>query len=59
VPTYLSLGDKEAVHLNRLSYRRDQEKGYRLSLAKPSPGEMDLTFTSKGIEYTAPSGGGA
>jgi hypothetical protein len=59
VPTYLSLGEEEAIHLNRLSYRRDPEKGYRLSLAKPAPGEMNLTFTSKGIEYTAPLGGGA
>lgn len=59
IPEYLSLREGEAFHLERLSYQRDSKIGYRLSLASPEGGEMDITLTPKGIEYTSPSREGA
>jgi hypothetical protein len=59
LPDYLSIREGEAVHLKRLSYRPDPKVGYRLSLIKPGPGEMNLILTPKGIEYTTPAKEGA
>ena len=59
LPDYLSMREGEAVSLERLSYRPDPTVGYRLSLFRPSPGEMNLILTPKGIEYTAPAIEGA
>ena len=59
IPGYLPLRDDEASHLERLSYQRDPRAGYRLSLARVKPGEMNIILTPTGVEYTAPSGGGA
>ncbi|NVM25280.1 MAG: hypothetical protein HWN70_05120 [Desulfobacterales bacterium] len=59
IPGYLPLRDDEASHLERLSYRLDPRAGYRLSLARVKPGEMNIILTPTGVEYTAPSGGGA
>ncbi|HUT69969.1 MAG TPA: B-box zinc finger protein [Desulfatiglandales bacterium] len=56
VPKYISLQGEQILHLKLLAYQRDSGTGYRLSLAKPEPGEMNIILTSKGIEYTAPSG---
>ena len=56
VPKYISLQGEQILHLKQLAYQRDSGTGYRLSLAKPEPGEMNLILTPKGIEYTAPSG---
>ena len=59
VPKYLSLKQEEFVYLTQLTYTRDPEIGYRLSLAKPKAGEMRVILSPKGVEYTAPSRGGA
>ena len=56
IPKYISLRGEQIVHLQQLAYERDSDGGYRLSLAKPEPGEMNVILTPKGIEYTAPSG---
>lgn len=59
VPKYLSLGKEELPLLDTLSYARDPELGYRLSLARPKPGEMNLIISPKGIKYeTSTRGGG-
>ena len=57
VPKYISLQGEQILHLKQLDYKPDSDTGYRLSLAKPEPGEMNLILTPKGIEYTAPSRG--
>lgn len=59
LPDYLSIREGEAVHLKRLRYRPDPKVGYRLSLTTPSPGQMNLILTPKGIEYTTPATEGA
>jgi hypothetical protein len=59
LPDYLSMRQDETGHLERLSYTRDPKLGYRLSVTRPSPGEMGITLTPRGIEYTAPSSQGA
>jgi hypothetical protein len=59
IPKYLPLRETEIAHLKRLSYQRDVGTGYRLSLANPTPGEMNIVLSPKGIEYTSPSSGGA
>jgi len=56
VPKYVSLRGGQIVHLQQLAYERASDVGYRLSLVKPDPGEMNVILTSKGIEYTAPAG---
>jgi len=59
VPKYLSLVKEELPLLDTLSYARDPELGYRLSLARPKPGEMNLIISPKGIKYdTSTRGGG-
>jgi hypothetical protein len=57
IPKYLS-GDNQAIQLMGLFYQRDPEVGYRLSLANPNPGEMNIIITSRGIQYQLPPGGG-
>jgi len=59
VPEYLSLQKEELGYLKILSYTRDPKTGYRLSIAKPRPGEMKVILTPKGLEYSAPSSEGA
>jgi len=56
VPKYVSLRGGQIVHLQQLAYERASDVGYRLSLVKPDPGEMNVVLTPKGIEYTAPAG---
>ena len=56
IPKYISLRGEQIVRLQQLAYERDSDAGYRLSLAKPEPGEMNVILTAKGIEYTAPAG---
>jgi hypothetical protein len=59
VPKYLSLGREELPLLDTLAYARDPESGYRLSLERPEPGEMNLVISPKGIQYeTSTRGGG-
>ena len=50
IPKYLRLQEKDLPQLQNLSYERDQALGYRLSLAKPKPGEK-IVITAKGIKY--------
>ncbi len=59
VPKYLSLGKDQLFYLEKLSYQRDPSIGYRLSVANPKAGEMNVILTPKGIEYTQPSSSGA
>ena len=59
VPKYLSLRKDELFHLEKLSYQKDPKTGYRLSVANPKAGEMNVILSPKGIEYTRPSSGGA
>jgi hypothetical protein len=59
IPKYLSLKQEELPLLDKLSYVQDPSLGYRLSLANPKPGEMNLVISPKGIKYeTSTSGGG-
>jgi len=51
VPKYLSLNKESIIHLNRLDYQKDVDKGYLLSFVKSEPGEMKITMSSKGISY--------
>lgn len=57
VPKYLQ--KEEFMHLKRLSYETNVKIGYRLFLANPKPGEMNLILSPKGVEYTTPSREGA
>jgi hypothetical protein len=50
IPKYLRLQEKDLPQLQNLSYERDQALGYRLSFAKPKPGEK-IVITAKGIKY--------
>lgn len=59
IPKYLSFGEDQRQHLERLSYQRDPKAGYRLSLANPKPDEMKIMISPVGIKYDLPSGGGA
>jgi hypothetical protein len=59
VPKYLSFGKDQLFYLEKLSYQKDPRIGYRLSIANPKAGEMNVILTPKGIEYTQPSSGGA
>jgi hypothetical protein len=59
VPKYLTLKQEELIYLRSLTYERDPTVGYRLSLANPKAGEMRVILSPKGVEYTAPSSGGA
>lgn len=58
IPKYLSLGNEELPLLDTLAYARDFQLGYRLSLANPKPGEMNLIISPKGIQYESPVRGG-
>lgn len=51
VPRYLSLNNESIIHLNRLAYQKDVDKGYLLSFVKSQPGEMKITMSAKGITY--------
>lgn len=53
VPRYMYLEESEIFNLEGLSYKRDPEKGYRLSLRNPKKGETNVIISSKGIEYVS------
>ena len=59
IPKYLKMRVEDRPYLDSLSYARDPQIGYRLSLAKPRPGEMNIVITPKGIEQRNPAAGGA
>lgn len=51
IPKYLSLREDQLHYLDIVSYERDPEEGYRLSLTNPKPGEMNIIIFPKGIKY--------
>jgi hypothetical protein len=60
VPKYLRLSEQNLVHLKKLSYLKDSRLGYRLSLANPKPGSMNVVLSSTGLKYEmVPTEGGA
>lgn len=59
VPKYLALKKTELFHLEKLSYERSPEVGYRLSLVDLKPGEMKIIISPKGIEHASSGIGGA
>jgi hypothetical protein len=59
IPKYLSLKQNELFHLDKLTYESDTDAGYRLSLANPKNGEMNIILSPKGIEHIPLVGGGA
>lgn len=59
VPKYLPLGADDLIHLERLSYHRDRDAGYQLSMSNPEPGDMKIIISPKGIQYELPSSEGA
>jgi hypothetical protein len=59
IPKYLSLRKEEIPLLDIVSYSRDPSLGYRLSLAKPKPGDMNIIISPKGVRYEMLPGGGS
>jgi hypothetical protein len=59
IPKYLSLTKEDISILDKLSYIKDPSLGYRLSLAKPKPGDMNIIISPKGVRYGTPPGGGS
>jgi len=59
IPKYLSLRKEEIPLLDMLRYTRDPSLGYRLSLAKPKPGDMNIIISPKGVRYETLPGGGS
>jgi hypothetical protein len=59
VPKYLPLKKEDFPLLDKLSYVRDPSLGYRLSLAHPKPGDMNLIISPKGVRYETLPGGGS
>jgi len=59
IPKYLSLEGSQILNLKKLVYQTNPETGYRLSLATPERGEMNVILTPKGLEITGPSEEGA
>jgi hypothetical protein len=57
VPKYLSLRNEEISLLDKVSYTTDPSLGYRLSLAKPKPGDMNIIISPKGVRYETLPGG--
>ena len=59
IPKYLSLRQNELFYLDKLTYESGLELGYRLSLANPKKGEMNIILSPKGIEQVPFKGEGA
>jgi hypothetical protein len=59
IPKYLSLRKEDTSLLDKVSYMRDASVGYRLSLAKPKPGDMNIIISPKGVRYETFPGGGS
>jgi hypothetical protein len=56
IPKYLLLEAGQVPLLEVLSYKKNTETGYQLSLAHPKPGEMQIIISADGIQYQLPSG---
>jgi hypothetical protein len=59
IPKYLSLQKEDTSLLDKVNYSRDPNFGYRLSLAKPGPGDMNIVISPKGVRYETLPGGGS
>jgi hypothetical protein len=59
IPKYLSLRQDDIQLLDKVSYVRDPSLGYRLSLAKPKAGDMNIIISPKGVRYETLPGGGS
>jgi hypothetical protein len=59
VPKYLPLRKDDLSLLDTLNYAKDPSMGYRLSLARPKPGDMNIVISPKGVRYETPPGGGS
>jgi len=59
IPKYLPLKKEDVPLLDKVSYARDPSLGYRLSLAKPKPGDMNIIISPKGVRYETLPGGGS
>ena len=55
IPVYLPLAKADLAHLNLLSYRRDNQAGYRLSLRGTKEDDMNITISPQGIQYESSS----
>ncbi|RPI76821.1 MAG: hypothetical protein EHM45_11615 [Desulfobacteraceae bacterium] len=53
VPRFLPLKKSDLIFLERLSYQKDPQEGYLLSLSHVKPGEMKIILSTKGIKYQA------
>jgi hypothetical protein len=59
IPKYLSLKKNELFYLDKLNYETGIETGYRLYLANPKEGEMNIILSPKGIDQIPLNGEGA
>jgi len=59
VPKYLPLRGDNLIYLERLSYKKDPQEGYLLSLVNTKPGEMKIIISAKRIRYASSSKEGA
>jgi hypothetical protein len=57
IPKYLRIDSRNLDRLQLLSYKKDPNQGYRLSLTKTTPGEPAVMLSPKGVQYE-PAGGG-
>lgn len=57
VPKYLKIKEEQVHCLDKLSYEKDTEKHYRLSLADSGESGMKIILTPNGLEYVQPSEG--
>jgi len=51
IPKYMPMRKEDIPQLNRLSYEMNPKTGYRLSLANPEPGTMNIIISPEGIKY--------
>ncbi len=58
IPKYLSMAEVDLGHLNTLSYQRDPNVGYRLSMKSSREGQAGISITPQGIQYGSSSGEG-
>ncbi len=59
IPKYLPIRKEDIPLLDIVSYTPDPSLGYRLSLAKPRPGDMNVIISPKGVRYESLPGGGS
>ena len=47
----VQLAETDLTHLKELTYQREPNEGYSLTLAKPGEGQMNIIISPKGIRY--------